>query len=58
MTQPKEEYLRPLLLQRAPKIVEGEPKGFFKLAENMVASSLQKTLEQDQELLKHILEKG
>jgi hypothetical protein len=45
MTQPKEEYLRPLLLQRAPKIVEGEPKGFFKLAESMVANSLQKTLE-------------
>ena len=39
------------------EIVEGEPKGFFKLAESMVANSLQKTLESDQELLKHILEK-
>ncbi len=38
------------------EIVEGEPKGFFKLAESMVANSLQKTLEQDQELLKHLLE--
>jgi hypothetical protein len=29
------------------EIDEGEPKGFFKLAENMVANSLQKTLEND-----------
>jgi len=37
-------------------VVEGEPKGFFKLAENMVASTLEKSLEEDQNRLKSILE--
>lgn len=37
-------------------IVEGEPKGFFKLAENMVASSVEKSLEEDYERLKGMLE--
>ncbi len=40
------------------EVVEGEPKGFFRLTEGMVTTSLQKTLEADQELLKYILEKG
>jgi uncharacterized membrane protein len=40
------------------EVVEGEPKGFFKIAENMVTNSLQKTLEEDQALLKQILEGG
>ena len=37
-------------------IVEGEPKGFFKLAEGMVVSALEKSLEEDQNRLKAILE--
>ena len=37
-------------------VVEGEPKGFFKLAENMVASTLGKSLEEDQNRLKTLLE--
>ena len=37
--------------------VEGEPTGFFKLAEGMVAGNLGKTLEEDQNRLKAILEK-
>ena len=37
-------------------VVEGEPKGFFKLAENMVASTLDKSLEEDQNRLKTLLE--
>lgn len=37
-------------------VVEGEPKGFFKLAEGMVVSSLEKSLEEDQNRLKAILE--
>jgi uncharacterized protein YndB with AHSA1/START domain len=36
--------------------VEGEPKGFFKLAEGMVASQLEKSLEEDGLRLKEILE--
>jgi uncharacterized protein YndB with AHSA1/START domain len=36
--------------------VDGEPKGFFKLAENMVASQLEKSLETDGLKLKEILE--
>jgi uncharacterized protein YndB with AHSA1/START domain len=38
--------------------VEGEPKGFFKLAENMVAGQLEKSLEQDGLKLKELLEKA
>jgi len=37
--------------------VEGEPTGFFKLAEGMVAGTLGKSLEEDQNRLKAILEK-
>ncbi len=37
-------------------LVEGEPKGFFKLAENLVVSSLEKTIEEDHNQLKAILE--
>jgi hypothetical protein len=36
--------------------VDGEPKGFFKLAENMVAGQLEKSLTEDQQKLKEILE--
>jgi len=36
-------------------VVEAEPKGFFKLAENMVASSLEKSMAEDFELLKSLL---
>ena len=38
--------------------VDGEPKGFFKLAEGMVASQLEKSLTEDQQKLKEILEKS
>jgi len=37
-------------------IVEGEPKGFFKLAENLVVSGLEKSLEEDFDHLKTLLE--
>jgi len=37
-------------------VVEGEPKGFFKLAENLVVSGLEKSLEEDQNRLKTLLE--
>ena len=37
--------------------VEGEPTGFFKMAEGMVAGTLGKSLEEDQNHLKAILEK-
>jgi uncharacterized membrane protein len=37
-------------------LVEGEPKGFFKLAENMVSSSLEKNLGEDLNRLKSVLE--
>lgn len=36
--------------------VEGEPKGFFKLAEGMVAGQLEKSLEEDGLKLKQLLE--
>jgi uncharacterized membrane protein len=36
--------------------VEGEPKGFFKLAEGMVKSQLEKSLEEDGLKLKELLE--
>ena len=36
--------------------VVGEPKGFFKLAEGMVVSTLQKSLEEDNNRLKALLE--
>lgn len=38
--------------------VDGEPKGFFKLAENMVAGQLEKSLTEDGLKLKEILEKN
>jgi uncharacterized protein YndB with AHSA1/START domain len=38
--------------------VDGEPKGFFKLAEGMVATQLEKSLGEDLQKLKEILEKG
>jgi hypothetical protein len=38
--------------------VEGEPTGFFKLAEGMVAVQLEKSLEQDELKLKEILEQN
>jgi hypothetical protein len=34
----------------------GEPKGFFKLAESMAASQLEKSLTEDGQKLKEILE--
>jgi len=37
-------------------LVEGEPKGFFKLAEAIVASTLEKSLEEDQNRLKDLME--
>jgi uncharacterized membrane protein len=37
-------------------VVEGEPKGFFKLAEGMVQSTLEKGLEEDFQRLKSLLE--
>jgi uncharacterized membrane protein len=37
-------------------VVEGEPKGFFKLAENMVAKSIEDGLEKDFGKLKNLLE--
>lgn len=36
--------------------VDGEPKGFFKLAEGMVGSQLEKSLTEDEQTLKEILE--
>jgi uncharacterized protein YndB with AHSA1/START domain len=36
--------------------VDGEPKGFFKLAEGMVAGQLEKSLTEDEQKLKEILE--
>lgn len=36
----------------------GEPKGFFKLAENLVASQLEKTMAENNQRLKDLLEKG
>ncbi len=38
--------------------VEGEPKGFFKLAEGMVAGQLEKSLAEDGANLKELLEKA
>ena len=38
--------------------VEGEPKGFFKIAENMVAGQLEKSLAEDAQTLKEMLEKA
>ena len=38
--------------------VDGEPKGFFKLAENLVAGQLEKSLEEDGQKLKELLEKA
>lgn len=37
-------------------MVDGEPTGFFKIAEGMVASQLEKSLEENGERLKKILE--
>lgn len=36
--------------------VDGEPKGFFKLAEGMVAGQLEKSLAEDEQKLKELLE--
>ena len=41
---------------RVTTCVDGEPKGFFKLAEGMVAGQLEKSLTEDQQKLKEILE--
>jgi hypothetical protein len=38
--------------------VVGEPKGFFKLAESMVANQLEKSLAEDNQRLKELLEKA
>ena len=38
--------------------VEGEPKGFFKMAEGMLAGQLEKSLQEDGERLKKLLEGG
>ena len=38
--------------------VEGEPKGFFKVAEGMLQGQLEKSLEEDGNRLKRILEGG
>ncbi len=38
--------------------VEGEPKGFFKLAESMVAAQLEKTLTENGQKLKELVEKA
>jgi uncharacterized membrane protein len=43
---------------RMTTCVDGEPKGFFKLAESMVASQLEKSLTEDGQKLKEILEKS
>jgi uncharacterized protein YndB with AHSA1/START domain len=43
---------------RLTTCVEGEPKGFFKLAEGMVAGQLEKSLTEDSQKLKEILEKS
>ncbi len=40
---------------KSTTIVEGEPTGFFKLAEGMVAITLGKSLEEDQNCLKMLL---
>jgi len=37
-------------------VIEGEPKGFFKLAEGMVKSTLEKSLEEDLQRLRLLLE--
>ncbi len=39
-------------------VIEGEPKGFFKLAESIVASSVEKDMEESLNRLKSILEGG
>ncbi len=39
-------------------LVEGEPTGFFKIAEGMVAGQLEKSLAEDEAKLKELLEKG
>jgi hypothetical protein len=38
--------------------VEGEPTGFFKIAENLVVGQLEKNLEEDELKLKELLEKA
>jgi uncharacterized protein YndB with AHSA1/START domain len=39
-------------------LVEGEPKGFFKIAEGMVSGQLEKSLAEDEAKLKELLEKA
>lgn len=41
---------------RVTTSVDGEPKGFFKLAEGMVASQLEKNIAEDEQRLKEMLE--
>jgi uncharacterized membrane protein len=43
---------------RYTNAVEGETKGFFKLAENLVTSQLEKGLDEDLQRLKELLEKS
>jgi len=38
--------------------IEGEPKGFFKIAESLVAGQLEKSITEDELKLKEILEKA
>jgi uncharacterized protein YndB with AHSA1/START domain len=38
--------------------VEGEPTGFFKMAEGMFTSQLEKSIEQDTDRLKRLMEEG
>lgn len=38
--------------------VEGEPKGFFKIAEGMLEGQLKKSLQEDSERLKKLIESG
>jgi len=41
---------------RMTTVVEGEPKGFFKVAEGMMKGQLEKSLQEDGERLKKLLE--
>ena len=43
---------------RVTTCVDGEPKGFFKIAESMVASQLEKSLTEDGQKLKELMEKS
>lgn len=43
---------------RLTTVVEGEPKGFFKIAEGALQGQLQKSLDEDGQRLKKVLEGG